>query len=173
MNNFGFSFQNNSLYGFMTIEENLLYPLIQKGEPLKQSKKKVVETLKDFLIGNELKDIKKILRTFPAKLSGGQKQRIALARSIIHDPYVLFADEPTGQLDIKSRQQIMKKLRKWLNDGVNPKTNLAERMLIWVTHHHIGDLELMDLDNLIFVGKDNNPQCEFKNRKWLEDWGRD
>jgi len=175
MNNFGFSFQDNSLYNFMTVEENLLWPLLQQGISLAKAKLKVHRTIKDFLIETELdnQSLENILASFPNMLSGGQKQRIALARAIIHDPYVLFADEPTGQLDIKSRKQVMKKLKQWLKNGIDRNTNKSKRMLIWVTHHHTSDLDLMGIDHLLFIKSGDTNTCCLENKEWLSTWSQE
>ncbi len=67
------------------------------------------------------------LDRYPNELSGGQFQRVALAQAMIHDPHVLFADEPTGNLDADTRQEVMGLVDRWLAKG--------DRMVIWVTHH--------------------------------------
>jgi len=120
--------------------------------------------VKEFLLDNEKAnedDKKRLLEAFPSELSGGQCQRAALAQAIIHNPCVLFADEPTGQLDLGTRKQVMKVLKQWLENGQ------GQRSLIWVTHHHIDDLNLMGIDDLLFIA---NKQCQRQDRAWLKSW---
>jgi energy-coupling factor transporter ATP-binding protein EcfA2 len=65
---------------------------------------------------------------FPAQLSGGMRQRMALAAAIVHDPHVLFADEPTASLDDASGLEVLKVVRRWLDDRP------GERAFVFVTH---------------------------------------
>ena len=121
-------------------------------------------TLNEVLLPNEKNDINQsasFLHRFPTQLSGGQRQRVSLAQAIVHDPYVLFADEPTGQLDLHTRKQVMMVLKRWV------EKNRGQRCLIWVTHHHLGDLDVMGIDQLIFV---DNKQCLSQNRADLTQW---
>lgn len=84
-----------------------------------------------------------------------------MAQAIIHNPTVLFADEPTGQLDIQTRKQVMDFLKNWVEEGD------GQRCFIWVTHHHVDDLKLMGVNELLFI---ENKTGERQDRKWLEKW---
>lgn len=115
----GFIFQQFHLIDSLTIGKNVELPLLYKGGvPHKERKELVEKYLK--LVGLEEK-----INRFPKELSGGQQQRIAIARSLINDPYVIFADEPTGALDSETSVQIMDILKKLNEEG---------KTIIMVTH---------------------------------------
>ncbi len=114
----GFVFQAFNLLSRATVYENVELPLIYSGLPVSK-RREVVEKAVDSVGLTE-----KLL--VPAgKLSGGQKQRVAIARALVNKPAVLFADEPTGNLDSKSGEQVMEILKS-LND--------AGHTVILVTH---------------------------------------
>jgi ABC-type lipoprotein export system ATPase subunit len=103
---FGFVFQFAHLVPFLTVEEQLLL-MFDASET----------TLKKHEQTKEIDRILKLVRmdhrkhAYPASLSGGEKQRIALARALIHQPSVLFADEPTASLDSKRSRDVMRLIR--------------------------------------------------------------
>ena len=144
----------------MRIIENIADPLLPE-HPWKQALAIAAETFNKVLLEEEQADKETLLYRFPSQLSGGQRQRAALAQAIIHNPTVLFADEPTGQLDRHTRKQVMQVLKQWGTEGQ------GQRCLIWVTHHHLGDLDMMDINDLLFIEK---TQCTPRTRQWLEDW---
>lgn len=154
---FGFAFQDNTLSSHLTVVENIAYPLVLRGQSWSNAVLAAKTQLNDVLLPNE--DIN--VAGYPHQLSGGQQQRVALAQSMIHQPWVLFADEPTGQLDYHTRLQVMDVLKTWVNNGHN------KRRLIWVTHHHTDDLDMMKIEKLLFV---NNRSCQEWNRSELEAW---
>lgn len=161
---FGFAFQNSSLSKHFTVIENIAYPLSLQGIKWDKALEAAKTKFKEVLLPAEKKDEKNLmalLESFPSQLSGGQRQRAALAQAMIHNPCVLFADEPTGQLDIKTRKQVMAVLKQWLENGK------GKRCLIWVTHHNVGDLNLMNVNKLLFVEAGN---CTQRDRTWLENW---
>ena len=94
----GFVFQSYELIPTLTVFDNVALPLIIKGA--KVNPDHIFNVLK--LVG-----IEKQARSFPDQLSGGEKQRVAIARSIVHEPKVVFADEPTGNLDKQKAAEIM------------------------------------------------------------------
>lgn len=100
-NELGFVFQDFNLVHTLTVEENILLPLTLDSVDEETMKRKLAEVLQ--FLGIE--EIKK-KRTF--EISGGQKQRVAIARAVINDPGLLLADEPTGNLDSKSVNSVMK-----------------------------------------------------------------
>lgn len=99
----GFIFQEYNLLDTLTVKENILLPLSVKNV----SKKHANEKFR--LIAEEL-GIADIADKYPNEISGGQKQRTSAARAFIHDPDIIFADEPTGALDSKSASDLLNKL---------------------------------------------------------------
>jgi putative ABC transport system ATP-binding protein len=96
----GFIFQAYNLLPILSALENVELPLLVGGENPKQAEKKALETLK--LVGLEdWKDHK------PSELSAGQQQRVAIARSLVNEPAIVWADEPTGNLDTENSKVIM------------------------------------------------------------------
>ncbi|MDC9439218.1 ABC transporter ATP-binding protein, partial [Clostridioides difficile] len=116
----GFIFQSFNLENKQTALENVMMPLIFSGVAKKQRKEKAMKSLE--MVG--LKD--KVLNT-PTQLSGGQRQRVAIARALVNNPEIIFADEPTGNLDSKSGNQIMNLLQELNNKGYT---------IIMVTHNN-------------------------------------
>ncbi len=114
----GFVFQSFNLLTRLSVYENVEIPLIYSDVPVVERKKMIEDAVRS--VGLEEK-----LYVETAKLSGGQKQRIAIARALVNDPDIIFADEPTGNLDSVSGAQVMSIL-----DGLNH----AGRTVILVTH---------------------------------------
>jgi putative ABC transport system ATP-binding protein len=109
---FGFSFQNSTLSSYLTVIENIAYPLLVQGISWQLAGEQAKTTLRAVLLSHE--QLVSLAQRFPNQLSGGQRQRVALAQALVHNPYVLFADEPTGQVDLPSRQQVMNVLKRWV-----------------------------------------------------------
>lgn len=99
----GFIFQDYNLLDTLTAKENILLPLSITGVTKKAANEKF-QTLANELGIYDIKD------KYPNELSGGQKQRTSAARAFIHEPSVIFADEPTGALDSKSASDLLNKL---------------------------------------------------------------
>lgn len=99
----GFVFQHFNLLDTLTVEENIVLPLTLDGESVREMDRKLKEVTKKLGIDHILKK-----RTF--EISGGQMQRTAIARSIIHRPSLILADEPTGNLDSKAAKDVMETL---------------------------------------------------------------
>lgn len=96
----GFVFQDFMLLDGLTVRENILIPRIVQGEVKKDAEDLVIQL-------SELFGITHILDKYPAEISGGEKQRAAVARSLINQPMVILADEPTGNLDSKSSRTVI------------------------------------------------------------------
>ncbi|UFU01326.1 ABC transporter ATP-binding protein [Radiobacillus kanasensis] len=103
---FGFVFQFAHLVPFLTVEEQLFLMLdVSESRLKKQEQKEEVDAILKLVEMDHRKS------AYPASLSGGEKQRVAIARSIIHKPKVLFADEPTASLDSKRSKDVMSLIR--------------------------------------------------------------
>jgi putative ABC transport system ATP-binding protein len=115
----GFIFQTFNLIPSMNAVENVELPMIFQGKDRTERRKRATELLKQVGLGHRL-------RNKPNQLSGGERQRVAIARALSNDPEVILADEPTGNLDTKTGQEIMDLLH-----GLN-KTH--GKTLVIVTH---------------------------------------
>ena len=108
----GFIFQDFNLLNTLTAEENIILPLTLDNCPLKEMDRRLVSVAKQLHIDD-------ILHKRTYELSGGQQQRIAIARAIIHNPSLVFADEPTGNLDSRTSKQVLyRMLEMSKNSGV-------------------------------------------------------
>lgn len=104
----GFVFQGFNLLSRTTVLNNVKLPLVYAGLSGEAEDKKANEALEAVNLSHRVHHL-------PSQLSGGEKQRVAIARAIVNSPLVIFADEPTGNLDSKSGQQVMDILQR-IND---------------------------------------------------------
>lgn len=133
--NIGFVFQFHHLLPEFTAAENIAIPKLAAGAKLDEALARAEELLK--LVGLlDRKDHK------PAELSGGEQQRVAVARALVNDPKIIFADEPTGNLDSKNSESIHQLIMKLKNE--------FNKTFVIVTHNP----ELMSLADQIFEIKD-------------------
>lgn len=132
----GFIFQQFHLINSMTIGSNVELPLLYNEENVPRKKRE--ELIDKYLQMVGLSEKKNQL---PLELSGGQQQRVAIARALINNPYVIFADEPTGALDSNTSTEIMEILKKLNEDN---------KTIIMVTH----DEDLTKYANKVIRVKD-------------------
>ena len=99
----GFVFQAYNLLPVLTVQENVELPLILAGNSQKNSRDRATEKLNLVGLGDRIDHL-------PAELSGGQQQRVAIARALANDPSIVWADEPTGNLDSTNAGEIMELL---------------------------------------------------------------
>ena len=116
--NLGFVFQEFNLLDTFTIEDNIYLPLVLAGKSYREMRQRLTPIAQELGIGA-------ILKKYPYEVSGGQKQRSAVARAIITNPRLLLADEPTGALDSKATDELLR-----LFDDVNR----VGHTIIMVTH---------------------------------------
>ena len=114
----GFIFQSFNLLGTMNAIENVALPLTFRGVDKKIREAKAVEMLK--LVG-----LPKHMKHRPNEMSGGQQQRVGVARALVLDPEIIFADEPTGNLDSKTSAEVLGLMRKVVTEN---------QTMVMVTH---------------------------------------
>jgi len=141
----GFIFQGFNLIPNLTAKENVELPLIYRGVSKKEREDLAVESLK--AVGLEHRMDHK-----PSEMSGGQQQRVAIARAIAARPPVILADEPTGNLDSRSTQEIMEVLKELHRSG---------RTVILITH----DDEIAAQVNRVIRIKDGKVEADFINEQ--------
>ena len=107
--NMGFIFQYYNLVPQLTVLENVMLPGLMIGTPRRIVRKRAIELIKE--VGLE-----RFQNQFPIKLSGGQMQRVTIARAMINDPAVLFADEPTGDLDSQTGQVVIDLIKRFAKE---------------------------------------------------------
>ncbi len=117
--NIGFIFQFFNLVPTLTVFENLLLLLELNGRAAKPERDRALDLLAQVGLADRR-------NAYPDKLSGGEQQRIAVARALVHDPLLVLADEPTGNLDVETGQQVL--------DLLDTLTRQAGKNLLMVTH---------------------------------------
>ncbi len=115
----GFIFQSYNLMGTMNAVENVALPLVFQGVPKKERMKRARKMV--HLVG-----LDKHWKHKPNQMSGGQQQRVGVARALVVEPNIIFADEPTGNLDSNTSEEIMALMRKVVEE--------KQQTLIMVTH---------------------------------------
>ena len=116
--NLGFVFQEFNLLDTFSIQDNIYLPLVLAGVPYEEMERRL-KPIADTL------DISHILKKFPYEVSGGQKQRAAVARALITEPQIILADEPTGALDSKASDTLLR---------LFGQVNQAGQTVLMVTH---------------------------------------
>lgn len=131
----GFVFQNYNLIPYMTIRENIMVPLIIQKEKPDQHEEDFKQIIK--LIGLENMEDKKV-----TNLSGGQQQRVAIARALITNPEIIFADEPTGNLDSENTRitlELFQKLNQTKKTTIVMVTHSPESIYYGTSVIHVMD----------------------------------
>lgn len=114
---FGFIFQSFNLIPVLNVYDNIILPIQLDGK--KEDKEYIMNIIKKVGLEDQLKK-------FPNELSGGQQQRVAIARALSNKPVVIFADEPTGNLDSKTTEEVMSLLRSTVSE--------LNQTLLMITH---------------------------------------
>lgn len=116
--NLGFVFQDFNLLDTFSLEDNIYLPLVLAGKKYEEMNKRLQPIAKKL-------GITELLKKFPYEVSGGQKQRAAVARALITKPQIILADEPTGALDSKASDDLMR---------LFSEINKEEQTILMVTH---------------------------------------
>ncbi len=140
----GFIFQSYNLIPQLTVIENIQVPLIYQGCDLKEYTDRAVDLANMVGLGERLDHR-------PNQLSGGQQQRVAIARSLINDPLMILADEPTGNLDSKTGLEVLDLIDKLNADG---------KTIVLVTH----DPKVGDRAQRVIHMKDGRIDRDIRNR---------
>lgn len=117
-NNLGFVFQEFNLLDTFSVKDNILLPLVLSGKGVKEMEKSLTSVVQAL-------HIEALTDKYPYEISGGQKQRVAAARALITNPKLLLADEPTGALDSRSSEELLR---------VFAKINEMGQTILMVTH---------------------------------------
>ena len=115
----GFVFQFFNLIPTLTVAENLLLPLELKGKVRPEQRRAALDLLAEVGLADRAE-------SYPDRLSGGEQQRVAVARALAHDPLLVLADEPTGNLDLETGLQVLEILDRL--------TRRAGKTMVMVTH---------------------------------------
>lgn len=118
LNDLGYIFQDYAILPSLTALENTMVPLIMQGYSEKEATEKAKKAL-------EKVDLLDRMNNLPSALSGGQQQRVAIARAIAHDPKIIFADEPTANLDSETSHNVIQAFL---------KLNAEGQTILMVTH---------------------------------------
>lgn len=146
---FGFVFQEFFLMESLNVLENVMLPFFISRRADSAGKEKARDLLEKF-------EIRKLENKMPNELSGGEKQRVAICRALVNDPQIIFADEPTGNLDSKSGKIVIDALRKINRD--------FGKTIIMVTH----DPQMASYCERILLLKDGEILEELKKEKNYE-----
>jgi putative ABC transport system ATP-binding protein len=125
-NHFGFVFQKANLLDHLSVQDNVSLVLMLLGVPTSERSQKSSAILEGL-------GMAELAKRRPSQLSGGERQRVAVARALAHNPEVVFADEPTGNLDPENSEKVFSMLTAWQKSG--GRQAQGDRTLILVTHN--------------------------------------
>jgi putative ABC transport system ATP-binding protein len=100
LNKLGYIFQDYAILPSLTALENVMVPLLMQGVSDKEAEGKAIEALNKIKLGHRINNL-------PSQLSGGEQQRVSIARAIAHNPKIIFADEPTANLDSETSKSVL------------------------------------------------------------------
>ncbi|MBR1472212.1 MAG: ABC transporter ATP-binding protein [Lachnospiraceae bacterium] len=147
----GFIFQSYNLMQNMTAIENVAMPLTFQGMARRERERRAIAMLKMVGLG-------KYLRHRPGQMSGGQQQRVGIARALVVDPEIVFADEPTGNLDSNTTLEVLQLIKK-----ISREKN---QTMVMVTHDNylagFGDRIIRIVDGKIIANIDNRAQAQIQ-----------
>ena len=130
----GFVFQTFNLIPILTAIENVMIPMIFQGVPKKDRVERATKLLEEVGLSDRMTHL-------PGELSGGQRQRVAIARALANNPEVILADEPTGNLDTKTGEEVIRLFEELNKEG---------KTIIMVTH----DMDMAKHANKVYKLKD-------------------
>lgn len=153
LNDLGYIFQDYAILPSLTALENTVLPLLMQGYPKEVAYDKARAALDKVGLSDRLHNL-------PAELSGGQQQRVAIARAIAHDPKIIFADEPTANLDTETSEHVMQAFLELNNEG---------QTIVMVTHEaqyaHLSDRTVTLVDGAIVSDVMNPVRSRHSNKK--------
>jgi putative ABC transport system ATP-binding protein len=145
--NIGFVYQFFNLIPTLTVGENLLLPLELNQQPARVAQQKITALLEEVGLADR-RD------SFPDRLSGGEQQRVAIARALVHDPMLVLADEPTGNLDVPTGRSVLGLMDRLLGD--------MRKGLIVVTHSR----QVSEMADRILLLKDGRIAEQTERSEW-------
>jgi putative ABC transport system ATP-binding protein len=145
LNKLGYVFQDYALIPELSSIENVLLPLLMQGMPINEAKVKAIKSLERIGLHDKMDNV-------PSQLSGGQQQRVSIARAIAHDPKIIFADEPTANLDTETSDTVLEAFLALHKQG---------QTIIMVTH----EKEYSDLTDRVVLLSDGKIISDIMNKK--------
>lgn len=144
LNDLGYVFQDYALIPELTAFENVLIPLLMQGLSAEDAEAKAKKSLIRIGLGDRIDHL-------PSQLSGGQQQRVSIARAVAHEPKIIFADEPTANLDSESSMLVLKNFQELNKEG---------QTILMVTH----EPEYAKMTDRIIVLSDGKISKDSKNK---------